>query len=70
MPGGGAWSGKVIYSENLGSDSYLYVDIGGGEPMVVRQPGRAGYHAGDVLSLSPRGKDFHRFDAAGQPMVN
>jgi len=70
VPGGGAWSGKVIYSENLGSDSYLYVDIGGGEPMVVRQPGRAGYHAGDVLSLSPRGADFHRFDAAGLPMVN
>ena len=27
-PRDGAWTGKVIHSENLGSDSYVYVDIG------------------------------------------
>src|SRR5690606_6210720 len=26
--GEGVWSGTVIYSEDLGSDSYIYVDIG------------------------------------------
>ena len=66
----GAWTGKVIYSENLGSDSYIYVDIGSGEPVVVRQPGKASYHSGDQLSFSPRGEMFHRFDEAGKPMVH
>jgi multiple sugar transport system ATP-binding protein len=66
----GAWSGKVIYSENLGSDSYIYVDIGSGEPIIVRQPGKASYHAGDALSFSPRGSDFLRFDEGGRPMAN
>jgi multiple sugar transport system ATP-binding protein len=66
----GAWSGKVIYSENLGSDSYIYVDIGSGEPVVVRQPGKASYHSGDQLSFSPRGEMFHRFDEAGSPMMH
>ena len=66
----GAWSGKVIYSENLGSDSYIYVDIGSGEPVVVRQPGKASYHSGDQLSFSPRGEMFHRFDDTGKPMMH
>jgi multiple sugar transport system ATP-binding protein len=66
----GTWTGKVIYSENLGSDSYLYVDIGSGEPIVVRQPGKATYHAGDSLSFGPRGDMFHRFDASGQPVMH
>jgi multiple sugar transport system ATP-binding protein len=66
----GAWSGKVIYSENLGSDSYIYVDIGSGEPVVVRQPGKASYHSGDQLSFSPRGELFHRFDDNGKPMMH
>jgi multiple sugar transport system ATP-binding protein len=66
----GAWSGKVIYSENLGSDSYIYVDIGSGEPVVVRQAGKASYHSGDQLSFSPRGDMFHRFDEAGKPMMH
>jgi multiple sugar transport system ATP-binding protein len=67
---GGTWSGKVIYSENLGSDSYIYVDIGSGEPIVVRQPGKASYHSGDQLSFSPRGEMFHRFDESGKPMMH
>jgi len=70
VPKEGAWSGKVIYSENLGSDSYVYVDIGSDEPVVVRQPGKATYHAGDMLSFSPRGDMFLRFDDAGRPMLH
>ena len=68
--GDGVWSGKVIYSENLGSDSYIYVDVGSDEPIVVRQNGKATFHAGDNLSFSPRGNEFHRFDASGQPLRN
>ena len=69
-PGGGTWTGKVIYSENLGSDSYVYVDIGAGDPVIVRQAGKATYQSGDTLSFSPRGETFHRFDAAGQPVLH
>ncbi|MDO8360522.1 MAG: ABC transporter ATP-binding protein, partial [Devosia sp.] len=49
VPKDGTWNGKVIYSENLGSDSYIYVDVGSSEPIVVRQPGKASYHSGDML---------------------
>ncbi len=64
----GAWSGKVVYSENLGSDSYIYVDIGSEDPVIVRQQGKSTYHAGDHLSFSPRGQMFHRFDESGRPL--
>ncbi|RUT31226.1 ATP-binding cassette domain-containing protein [Arsenicitalea aurantiaca] len=67
-PAGGVWTGKVIYSENLGSDSYIYVDVGSEEPVIVRQNGKASYHAGDELSFSPRGDAFLRFDKEGQPI--
>jgi multiple sugar transport system ATP-binding protein len=70
VPSDGTWTGKVIYSENLGSDSYLYVDIGSGEPVIVRQEGKATYHSGDPLSFSPRGDAFLRFDEAGRPMMH
>ncbi|KAB0538313.1 multiple sugar transport system ATP-binding protein [Pseudochrobactrum saccharolyticum] len=30
------WSGKVILRENLGAEAYLYIDIGAGEPLIVR----------------------------------
>jgi multiple sugar transport system ATP-binding protein len=66
----GAWSGKVVYSENLGSDSYIYVDIGETDPVIVRQQGKSGYHAGDQLSFSPRGEMFHRFDEGGKPLTH
>jgi multiple sugar transport system ATP-binding protein len=66
----GTWSGKVIHSENLGSDSYIYVDVGATEPVVVRQAGSASYHAGDPLSFSPRTEAIHRFDKGGEPLLH
>jgi multiple sugar transport system ATP-binding protein len=67
---GGAWSGKVVYSENLGSDSYIYVDIGETDPVIVRQQGKSSYHSGDQLSFSPRDEMFHRFDEGGKPLTH
>jgi multiple sugar transport system ATP-binding protein len=64
------WSGKVIYSENLGSDSFIYVDIGGKEPIIVRQEGKSNFHSGDQLSLGPKGEMFHRFDESGRPLTH
>ena len=69
-PQGGALSGKVIHAEKLGSDSYIYVDIGGEEPVIVREAGNAGYNPGDLLDFSPQDGLFHRFDAQGQPLAH
>lgn len=68
MPKDGIWEGKVIHSENLGSDSYIYVDTGYEEPTIVRQDGKSDYHTGDVLSFSPKADLIHRFDAQGEPI--
>ncbi len=69
-PGGGTWSGKVIYSENLGADSFIYLDVGASEPVIVRQNGKSSYHAGDTLNITPKAHELHRFDAAGRPMLH
>jgi multiple sugar transport system ATP-binding protein len=69
LPAGkGVWSGTVIYSENLGSDSFVYVDIGAEETVIIRQEGKASYHAGQTISFGPQGDLFHRFDADGKPV--
>jgi multiple sugar transport system ATP-binding protein len=69
-PADGTWQGKVIYSENLGSDSFIYVDVGAEDPVIVRQPGKAMHHAGDVVGLTPKTHELHRFDAEGRPMMH
>jgi len=65
---GGLWAGEVIHSENLGSDSYVYLDIGSGEPIIVRETGTARHEPGTRLSIGPTGERVHRFDAGGRPM--
>jgi multiple sugar transport system ATP-binding protein len=67
---GGVWSGKVIHSENLGADSFIYVDIGMEEPLIVRQQGTTTYQVGDPISVSPQEHELHRFDTSGRPMAN
>ncbi|WP_127144815.1 ABC transporter ATP-binding protein [Pelagibacterium montanilacus] len=64
----GVWTGKVIYSEDLGSDSYLYVDIGADEPVIVRQDGKTSHRAGAQVSFSPKDDLYHRFDQSGRPI--
>ena len=66
--GEGAWKGKVIHSENLGSDSYVYVDIGTSEPVVVREDGTKRHQPNDPISIRPLKGQVHRFDAAGKPL--
>ncbi|MEP1931336.1 MAG: ABC transporter ATP-binding protein [Roseibium sp.] len=61
-PGDGHWSGNVVHAENLGSDHYLFVDIGGPEPMIVRQPGKQMSALGTELGLRPLDGHSHRFD--------
>jgi multiple sugar transport system ATP-binding protein len=66
---GGVWSGTVMHSENLGSDSYIYIDMGGAKPVIVRQEGKSDYRAGERLSFSPKGDRYHLFDAGGRPLA-
>jgi multiple sugar transport system ATP-binding protein len=64
----GAWKGRVVHSENLGSDTYIYVDIGGAEPMIVRQEGTSLRNPDDMVSIAPMAGKVHRFDKAGKPL--
>jgi multiple sugar transport system ATP-binding protein len=66
--GDGAWQGKVIHSEDLGSDSYVYVDIGSGDPITVREDGSHKHQPDEPISIRPMPGQMHRFDAAGKPM--
>ncbi len=56
------WSGKIVHAENLGSDHFLFVEIGAQEPLIVRQPGKQNIGLGTHLSLRPRSGHAHRFD--------
>ena len=66
--GEGTWTGKVVHSENLGSDSYVYVDIGAQEPVIVREDGTKKHQPDDPIAIRPLPGQVHRFDDAGQPM--
>ncbi|WP_138464532.1 ABC transporter ATP-binding protein [Poseidonocella sp. HB161398] len=65
---GAVWSGEVVHAEDLGSDTYLYVDIGAEEPVVVRREGRRAIALGETVGLRPRPENLHRFDAGGLPL--
>ncbi len=64
----GIWEGSVIHTENLGADTYVYLEMGTEEPVVVRLEGAAQYSSGDVLRVSPMDEKIHRFDGAGKPI--
>ena len=66
--GTGLWSGKVIHTEDLGSDNYLFVDMGTAEPVIVRQSGKVTVALGTILDLNPAEGRLHRFDANGKPI--
>ena len=63
---GGHWTGQVIHTEILGSDTYVYIDLGLEEPLVVRESGIAVRKSGETLSVSPAGDNVHRFDEKGR----
>jgi len=65
---GGPWSGEVLHVEDLGSDHYLFVEIGSDEPVIVRRPGKADIAVGANVSIAPRAGHLYRFDADGKPV--
>ncbi|KKB80226.1 glycerol-3-phosphate ABC transporter ATPase [Devosia soli] len=64
----GIWEGTVIHTENLGADSYVYLEMGEEEPVVVRLDGASDYQSGTKLRVSPQPENIHRFDEAGKPI--
>jgi multiple sugar transport system ATP-binding protein len=58
----------VIHSEILGSDSFVYLDIGSGEPLVVRETGVSRHQPGEMLGVSPVDSRIHRFDESGRAL--
>ncbi|CAA9404546.1 MAG: Maltose/maltodextrin transport ATP-binding protein MalK [uncultured Rubellimicrobium sp.] len=66
--GAGLWTGTVVHTEDLGSDNYLFVEMGTKEPVIVRQPGKVAIPEGTTVSLQPRPGMLHRFDDSGRPV--
>ena len=64
---GGEWSGKVVHTENLGSDSYVFIDIGTVEPFIVRLSGTSQFKLDQVIHINPHLGKVHRFDENGRP---
>jgi multiple sugar transport system ATP-binding protein len=62
------WKGQVVHAENLGSDNYLFVDIGTEEPILVRQEGKTSIPWGAEVGIRPIEIDLHRFDEKGAPI--
>lgn len=64
----GAWTGKVIHQENLGSDNFIYIDVGGSEPVVVRAAGVSNFATDAPISIAPLPDKIYRFDKSGRPV--
>jgi multiple sugar transport system ATP-binding protein len=64
----GLWEGKVIHTENLGSDTYVYLEMGQEEPVVVRLDQAQDFRSGETIRVSPIAERIHRFDEAGKPI--
>ncbi len=64
--GAAKWRGKVVHTENLGSDSFIFVDIGHSEPVIVRQIGSHRIPVGTEIGISPIDQHIHRFDENDQ----
>lgn len=61
-------AGMVQLSENLGSDTYIYVETEYGT-ITVRTAGEHPYASGSTIFLSPEANRIHAFDADGVAML-
>ncbi|QUG77781.1 sn-glycerol-3-phosphate ABC transporter ATP-binding protein UgpC [Erwinia sp. E602] len=61
------YQGRVLFVEQMGNETYLYLDNGsGGEPWVVRHPDRLRLRAGDMLGIHLPPECCYLFDPHGQ----
>lgn len=66
--GSGPWSGTVVLSEHLGSDTFLKVKAEGLGMMTVRGSGDVAAGPGDRIAFGPQPGRIHRFGADGRAM--
>jgi multiple sugar transport system ATP-binding protein len=64
-PSGEGWTGTVLRTEHLGSESYIYVNIGLAEPMIARVFGTSAFECGDAVALQAGEQTILRFDTNG-----
>jgi multiple sugar transport system ATP-binding protein len=62
---GGTWKSIVGVAENLGSDTFLHVNVNGLGTVTVRASGDLPVDHGDTVFLSPDAVRVHRFDDRG-----
>ena len=67
-PGAGQWAGTVNVAEQLGSDTFLHVEVDGLGLMTVRTDGEQTFSHGDKVWLTPDPNRIYRFDAAGKAL--
>ena len=63
--GSGPWSGTVLLSEHLGSDTFLKVNGGELGTLTVRASGEVNAHHGDRIQFGPQAGRIHKFGADG-----
>lgn len=61
----GSISGRVEVVENLGGEAYVYVEIAGGQTLIVKSSGDVTAEAEQNIRLSPDPKHCHIFDQNG-----
>ena len=64
----GPWTGTTTHVERLGSDTFAYLQLEGGEPMTVRLEGKTPIAPGNVVAIAPKGP-VHRFGADGHALA-
>ena len=62
--------GQVRLAEHLGAETLLYVDVPGGEPIVVRSGGGAREKAGSNVKVGVSPASCHLFSPEGPVLVN
>jgi len=65
---GQPWSGEVVHVEDLGSDHFLFIDIGAETPLICRRMGKTKMELGTRLSVGPMMDHLHRFGEDGTPV--
>ncbi len=68
VSGVGDWQATILLTEHLGSDSFLHMDAGPAERLVVRATGEYSGKPGDTVWLKPDPSRIHRFDGNGKAM--
>ena len=69
LEGGGGDSelkGKVIAVEHLGGETYIYLERGGDEPLVVKTDGASKARVAEVLPIGVPADTCYLFDSEGQ----